>query len=207
MSNNDTLILGYWAQPVRAQPIRYILEIGKYPYKENQYKTPAEWFEKDSMSLGLQFPNLPYIIKGDLKITESHNVAQYAIEVSNQCNLQGTGQQKYKIENVRLVADEVMMKVFGAIKLSGEAQTNEFKTNIIPKLTLLQKHLGNKVYFFDNKLSVADIYTYSGLYILKNKFPEQYQPFAATFDPFIKNFESIPQIKEYQSSDRFPKLR
>ena len=37
----------------------------------------AEWTEQDKNSLGIEFPNLPYIIDGDFKLTECKAIAVY----------------------------------------------------------------------------------------------------------------------------------
>lgn len=83
-THNDKLLLGYWAMPLRAQPARYILELAGYPYEEKQYtpETAGDWFGKDKQSLGLDFPNLPYLINGATKLTESQNIVNYLVELT-----------------------------------------------------------------------------------------------------------------------------
>jgi glutathione S-transferase len=41
------------------------------------------------MNLGLDFPNLPYLIKGDFKLTESIAIAKYIAKISDKKNLLG----------------------------------------------------------------------------------------------------------------------
>lgn len=41
------------------------------------------------MSLGLEFPNLPYLIEGDFKLTESSAIVSYIVEKSGKCELLG----------------------------------------------------------------------------------------------------------------------
>lgn len=69
----DKLTLGYWEAPYKGQPIRYILELAKYPYNDIQYsfEDMNKWFLQDKLELGLILPNLPYIIHKELKISES----------------------------------------------------------------------------------------------------------------------------------------
>ncbi|EAS02508.1 glutathione S-transferase, amine-terminal domain protein (macronuclear) [Tetrahymena thermophila SB210] len=207
MSSN-TITLGYWALPLRGQPIRYIFELAKFPYQQTLYTsaTASNWFGKDKQELGLDFPNLPYLIKGDFKITESQNIVNYAIDITKQQHLLGTGQKTFKIDNIRFFCDELTSKVFLATRKSGEEKTTEINNVLIPKFKYLHKQLGNNVYFFDNKLSLADIFAYTAINVFKLKFNEEYQQFSSTFDPFMKNFEEIPLIKEYHNSDRYPKM-
>jgi glutathione S-transferase len=72
-THNYKLLLGYWAVPLRAESAKYILELAGYPYEEKLYTsaTAGDWFGKDKQSLGLDFPNLPYLINGATKLTES----------------------------------------------------------------------------------------------------------------------------------------
>lgn len=77
------MILGYW--PIRglAQPIRLLLEYLAADYQERHYVTgPAPGFDKSDWlgerdRLGLDFPNLPYLIDEDLRLTESTAILRY----------------------------------------------------------------------------------------------------------------------------------
>ncbi len=70
-------ILGYWKIRGLAHQIRFQLEYLGVPYDEKLYEQgDAPGFEIDSWlsekhTLGMEFPNLPYFIDGDLKITET----------------------------------------------------------------------------------------------------------------------------------------
>ena len=62
-------MLGYW--PIRGlgQVSRLFLAYSGLKWKDVKYTN--NWFGKDRTGLGLQFPNLPYLIDGEFKITES----------------------------------------------------------------------------------------------------------------------------------------
>ena len=75
-------IFGYWniRAGVRGNVNRYLLHYAGVDYTDKRYdvvNNAAEWGYGDKNSLGLDFPNLPYIIEGDLKITESKAVGHY----------------------------------------------------------------------------------------------------------------------------------
>ena len=62
--------LGYWAIRGRGQVLRHLLAYTGLPWEEKTYKEPGEWFAiGDKNKIDLDFPNLPYIIKGDFKLT------------------------------------------------------------------------------------------------------------------------------------------
>lgn len=63
------LKFGYWATRGRAQVPRHLLAYTGAQWEEVAYTDPAQWFGGDKQSLGLDFPNLPYLIDEDLKLT------------------------------------------------------------------------------------------------------------------------------------------
>ena len=72
-------ILGYWniRAANRGNVNRYILKYAGVDFEDKVYdfaNNPGEWKEQDKQALGLDFPNLPYIIDGDFKLTESKAV-------------------------------------------------------------------------------------------------------------------------------------
>ena len=73
------MILGYWNYPGRAQHIRLLLAYSRIPFTEKVYDTanPDEWYQQDKKMMGMDFPNLPYLIDGDYKISESQNIINY----------------------------------------------------------------------------------------------------------------------------------
>lgn len=78
-----TIILGYW--PIRSlcQPIRLLLEYAGASYEERHHVTgPPPTYDKSEWltardQLGLDFPNLPYLIDGELRLTESAAILRY----------------------------------------------------------------------------------------------------------------------------------
>ena len=58
---------------------RYILAYAGVDYEEKRYypETREEWLQGDKQTLGIEFANLPYIIDGDFKLTESAAVTAY----------------------------------------------------------------------------------------------------------------------------------
>ncbi len=78
------LVLGYWAIRGLGQPIRLLLEFAKIPYEDKLYHSvlqddgscdKSSWFD-EKHNLGLPFPNLPYLIDGDLKFTQTNAILQ-----------------------------------------------------------------------------------------------------------------------------------
>ncbi len=74
------LQLGYWDFRGRGQVLRLLLSYTGLDWEETIYKTSTEtlkWFENDKKTLGIDFPNLPYLLDGDFKLTQTVAIAQY----------------------------------------------------------------------------------------------------------------------------------
>ena len=70
------LTLGYWDLRGLVSPIKYLLAYRQVDYNDKVYKIGgapdfdrSEWLA-DKESLGLDFPNLPYLIDGDVKLSQ-----------------------------------------------------------------------------------------------------------------------------------------
>jgi glutathione S-transferase len=83
------LTLGYWGIRGRAQVTRLVCSYTGVEWEEKTYTSPEEWFGKDKQELGILFPNLPYIVDGDLKISESDVLPRYVIKKSGKTELLG----------------------------------------------------------------------------------------------------------------------
>ena len=77
------ITLAYWDIRGLAQPIRMLLEYSGANYKDIRYKCGdapgfdlSEWTSV-KFKLGLDFPNLPYLIDGSIKVTQSNAILRY----------------------------------------------------------------------------------------------------------------------------------
>lgn len=75
--------LGYWCIRSRAQFLRNLLIYKGVEFEDKVYKLgPAPDFNftdwlKEKFTLGLAFPNLPYFIDEDVRITQSLAILRY----------------------------------------------------------------------------------------------------------------------------------
>lgn len=68
-SENHFVRYGYWGVRGNGQIGRLLLAYVGANWEDVKYTTPESWFEEDKKNLGLNFPNLPYLIDGQLKLT------------------------------------------------------------------------------------------------------------------------------------------
>jgi glutathione S-transferase len=67
----EEIVFGYWGIRGLGQVPRLVLAYSGLNWKDVKYTERDQWFAKDRTGLGLQFPNLPYLIDGDFKLSES----------------------------------------------------------------------------------------------------------------------------------------
>ena len=74
-----TLKLGYWKIRGMGEPIKLLLEYLEVPYEWKEYtpKNAQDWFENDKVNLGIEFPNLPYLIDGEFKTAQTQTIMKY----------------------------------------------------------------------------------------------------------------------------------
>lgn len=86
-----TVTLGYWRLRGLAQPVRLLLAYTETPFQEVVYEFAEKqrWFEEDKKNFGFDFPNIPYLIDGDFKLTESAAIMKYLVKRSGRNELLG----------------------------------------------------------------------------------------------------------------------
>ena len=95
-------IYGYWnfRGGFRGQVGRYLLAYAGVRVEEKRYdmiEGKREWTEQDKKNLGIEFPNLPYLIDGDYKLTECKAIHSYICDRWCPALLGSTPEQRAQI--------------------------------------------------------------------------------------------------------------
>lgn len=88
-----TVTLGYWKIRGLAQYLRHLLSYTETEFQEVQYDNQDKWFKEDKNNISFDFPNLPYLIDGEFRLTESSAIAKYIINRSGKTELLGRNSQ------------------------------------------------------------------------------------------------------------------
>lgn len=200
-------ILGYWNIRGLAQPIRLLLEYTETEYEDKRYTCgPApdysrECWYKEKFNLGLDFPNLPYYIDGDTKITQSCAILRHIARKHNLC---GTTDEEKTVVDMMENCIVDFRQGFTSLCYSSEfdKRVDGYKKSVGDKLERFEKFLGDKPYLAGGKLTYPDFMLYEMI--------DQHKIFDKTLmEPFKKllafadRIEAIPQISTYKKSDKF----
>nr|XP_014595682.1 glutathione S-transferase Mu 1 isoform X1 [Equus caballus] len=103
------MTLGYWDIRGLAHAIRLLLEYTDSNYEEKKYTMGdapdydrSQWLS-EKFKLGLDFPNLPYLIDGAHKLTQSNAILRYIARKHNLCG--ETEEEKIRVD---ILENEIM---------------------------------------------------------------------------------------------------
>jgi len=202
-------VLCYWKIRGLAQPIRLLLAYTGTEYEDKMYEAgPAPNYDKSCWfsvkhTFGLDFPNLPYYIDGDLKLTQSTAIMRY---IARKNNLMGTSDK----EMARVDLMECQLEDFRSVwvNLCYNPNFNDLKTGYLEqlpgKLKEISAYLGNNPYFAGNNLTYVDFLVYEMLDQHKIFSPTCLDPFP-NLQQFTERIEALPSIAAYMQSDKFMK--
>ncbi|EAS01432.1 glutathione S-transferase, amine-terminal domain protein (macronuclear) [Tetrahymena thermophila SB210] len=198
------MILGYWEIPGKCQAIRFLLEILKVEYTEKRYtfKNSREWFEEDKLKIGLDFPNLPYFIDGNIKLSESNSIVTYILDKYSKQEWKGKNEDIYKVDELRFLFTDLQSLGY----LSSKGDQDAFK-NYLKKLDFVYQFIKGESKFLLGYFTIADLYSWECITRLKVQWPEYYQKYSDKFDQLIQNIENIPELYSYIQSDRCLKIQ
>ncbi|MCL4127242.1 UNVERIFIED_CONTAM: hypothetical protein GTU68_012213 [Idotea baltica] len=183
-----------------AQYVKFLLEYTGTEYNDKIYNFgPApdydrsEWLN-EKFNLGLDFPNLPYYIDGNIKITQSNAIMRY---IGTKNNLAGkTEEERVQVSMLECEAYDLRM-AFGKLcydpnfeKLKG-AYLSETLPN---KLKLLSTFLGDRKYFVGDDVSIRRLFLYEVLDINQILCPTCLDSFE-NLKKFKTTIESLPPKK------------
>jgi len=203
-------VLGYWDIRGLAQPIRYLLNYVGAEYEDKRYSIgPAPDFDKsqwlsEKPNLGLDFPNLPYYIDGDVKITQSLAIIRY---LARKYKLVGESEQELIRSDVteQQVMDLKMALVRVCYNAAEYEKAREEHLKTLPgQMELLSKFLGSNKYVLGDKLTYVDFLLYELLDVLL-----VYEPTCldatGNLKEYVDRIREVPELKKYLESDAFKK--
>jgi len=175
-------------------------------YEDKRYDTKNSevWFDQDKPNLGLDFPNVPYWIEGDIRISESKAIFQYIAREKGQDKklLPDTPEMKRNGDMVESVIWDTWWTLIRTCSSWTEELQAAFKENAPKRLEQISKFLGTNKFILGDRATYVDFIFYEMLYHFV-KFDANYlQPYP-NIEAYKSNFESIPEIAAAMKSPSY----
>ena len=203
------LTLGYWNVRGYAQPIRLLLEHAGAEYEDIRYNVgpPPDYDRKEwldvKFTLGLDFPNNPYIIDGDVRLTQSIAVLRY---VGRKFGLA----PKTEAEQVR--ADLVEQQILDWRSKQSQTFYNPDYDNLKAayleglkeNVQALSKFLGDRDWLVGSNLTYVDFLAYEWLDV-NRLFSPGLLDSVPNLQKYVERLEALPNVSKYMKSSKFLK--
>ncbi|KPM11584.1 Sar s 8 allergen (glutathione S transferase mu-like protein 2) [Sarcoptes scabiei] len=153
-----------------------------------------DWLD-EKHNLGLDFPNLPYYIEDDVKLTQTIAILRY---LGRKYKLDGQNEQEW--QRIELCEQQFMDFVRAMVRMVYDTDFEKLKLQMLEKLPvdleLFSNFLGDHPFVSGTKLSYVDFLTYECLVRIKLLAPEIFAKFS-NLNSYINRIELIPKISAY----------
>ncbi|GBN46386.1 Glutathione S-transferase Mu 1 [Araneus ventricosus] len=195
-------ILGYWDIPGLAEPIRFLLHFKNVDFEDKRYSLDdrSEW-EKDKFSLNFDFPNLPYYIEGNVRLTQSNTILRY---LAGKYGLDGSTEE----EKLRVSLSEQQIADFrgSLVQLSYnenfEKLKPDFIANVPSQLKLIADFLGDRKFLAGSSVTYADFMAYNAVDFYRYLIPNVLTDFQ-TLREYQERIQSLPELQSYLKSSAY----
>lgn len=194
--------VGYWGLRGKGQIPRLLLAYTGTKFTAKNYTAPEQWFGADKVNLGLPFPNLPYLIDGDFKLTESEAICRYIIKKYNNGELLGkTLEDQALVDNILGVINDIATTTFqlACNEKFEEEKEKVFADKVKAKIDLVYKQLGDKEWVL-GYLTLADFKIAEASNYLEGIWPHHFKEYPKV-GALSARFNELPQIKAYYASE------
>ncbi|GIY57606.1 glutathione S-transferase [Caerostris darwini] len=190
--------LGYWDIRGLAEPIRFILHFKNVDFMDKRYVFTTNDWPNDKFTLGLDFPNLPYYIEGDIKLTQSLAIMRY---LAQKYGLDGKDDlQKSRVHMAeQTVADHIERLRSVILSNDYEAAKVEFIKNMPSVFKLWEKFFGDGKYIAGEDITYVDFLAYETFDFYRLIYENALEGFP-TLQAFQKRIKNLPELQDYFSS-------
>lgn len=200
------MLFGYWDFRGLGEPVRLLLTYVGDNFLDKRYKDDnAEEWTNDKNTLGLEFPNLPYLIDGKIKLTESMAIMRY---LGRKYGLFPTSDAEIRdCDMLEGVANDLRLRMSVLAYLvpntaDGLAETRRFCSE---KVDQIEDFLTGKKFVVGDKLTYVDFLVYEFLDRQLILFADILASKTRTKE-YLQRFRSLGPIQEYLNSANYRKF-
>ncbi|XP_037273646.2 glutathione S-transferase Mu 2-like [Rhipicephalus microplus] len=204
-----TPILGYWDIRGLAQPIRNLLVYQGVEFEDKRYVfgpepdfDGEEWLS-EKPALGLRFPNLPYYLDDDVKITQSLAILRY---LARKHELAATDEEEtLELDMLEQQARDLSWVLLMAVASPSYEETRpKYEEKMESLLQPWDEHLQDKEWAIGDRVTYVDFLLYEGLDWNRELNGGAFEGFS-TLTSYMKRFEELPNIEEHFASNKYKK--
>ncbi|CAG2119280.1 unnamed protein product, partial [Medioppia subpectinata] len=166
-----------------AQPIRLLLAYKGVKFTDRHYDRPGAttveeykgdwWAERDS--LGMDFPNLPYYIDGDVKLSQSVAIMRHLGRKHGLVATDETGLVRQDMLEQQLVDIRFAFVVHLCFSPDFETLKDKYLADTLPQqLDALSRFLGTRQWFTGNHINYVDFWAYEKMDWLRQFSPKTF---------------------------------
>uniref|UniRef100_A0A3Q0RAA0 glutathione transferase n=1 Tax=Amphilophus citrinellus TaxID=61819 RepID=A0A3Q0RAA0_AMPCI len=191
-----------------AQPARLLLEYTGEEYEDKHYTCgDAPNYDKTCWTsvkdkLGLDFPNLPYLLDGDRKITQSNAIMRYIARKHNMCG--ETEDEKVRVDIMENQSMDFRNGFVRMCYINFDETKPEYLKTLPSTLKQFSDFLGNRKWFAGDKITFVDFIMYELLDQHVAFEPKCLDNFK-NLKELLNRFEALERIAAYMKSPRFMK--
>ncbi|XP_062047907.1 glutathione S-transferase Mu 4 [Lepus europaeus] len=201
------LTLGYWEIRGLAHAIRLLLEYTDTSYEEKRYTMGdapdydrSQWLG-EKFTLGLDFPNLPYLIDGTHKLTQSNAILRYLARKHGLCG--ETEEERIRVDILENQAMDVSNQLAElCYSPDFEKLKPEYLKGLPETMKRFSQFLGSRPWFAGDKLTFVDFLAYD-IFDLHRVFEPRSLDAFPNLKDFVARFEGLEKISAYMKSGRF----
>lgn len=197
--------VGYWDIRGLGQPIRYLLAYKEVDYEEKRYSCGpppdfdgSQWLN-EKFTLGLDFPNLPYLIDDDVKLTQNLAILRY---LARKYDLDAVSCEEKR--RVDLVEQQLTDFRMGWVRLCYSPtfadERDAYEKKLPDLLKAFSDYLGDRPYFAGDRLTYVDFLVFEMMdqHLVFSK--DSFADFKNLTD-FVERMKSLPTLSKYLESE------
>lgn len=200
--------LGYWNIRGLAEPIRMLLTHLEVPFQDTQYPSvlaadfqQSEWASVKE-TLGLDFPNLPYLFDGEVKLSENRAILKYICDKYRPEYLGVGVEEMARTEEISSLCHTLSSKLYGAIyNPDYHSLVSGVLTEVQSILTSIAKTLDRSKYLVGSQVTYVDFVFFELIQLINAMQPGFLTNLSASFLAYQARFRSLPHIVEFENRD------
>ncbi|CAL4069478.1 unnamed protein product [Meganyctiphanes norvegica] len=200
--------LAYWDIRGLAEPIRLLLVYTGTKFEDKVYFTgPAPAYDKSSwlnvkFTLGLDLPNLPYYIDGDIKITQSNAIIRHIGRINNMDGK--TEAEKVRVDIMENTLMDFRNGFIGLCYGDFDGGKAAYIKKLCDTMKQFNKFIGKNKWLAGNTLTFPDFILFELLDQHLHLVPDLLKDHN-NLSNFMDNFRQLEKIKAFMASPSYKK--